>query len=83
MDEPDGEVVDAFAIRSWNQSKCKRGCFHRKTAFVFPPIGQEWAVMKRARSDGVKGVLVVPTELGTQSKGTGWRCGTTQSPWQS
>ena len=60
-DEPDSEVVDAFTIRSWNQSACKCGCFHRETVFVFPPIGLERTIVRRARSDGVKGVFVVPT----------------------
>jgi hypothetical protein len=60
-DEPDSEVVDAFTIRSWNQSKRKCGCFHREIALVFPPIGLERTIVRRARSDGVKGVFVVPT----------------------
>jgi hypothetical protein len=60
-DEPDSVVVDAFTIRSWNQSQCTCGRFHRETVFVFPPIGLERTVVRRARSDGVKGVFVVPT----------------------
>ena len=64
-DEPDSEVVDAFTIRSWNQSRCRCGCDHRETAFVFPPIGLERTVVRRARSDGVRGVFVVPTAYKT------------------
>jgi hypothetical protein len=60
-DEPDSEVVDAFTIRSWNQSTCTCGKMHRETCFIFPPKGLERAVVKRARSDGVKAVIVVPT----------------------
>ena len=60
-DEPDSEVVDAFAIPSWNQSKCKCGREHRETVFVFPPSGLEKTIVKRARSDGVRGAFVVPT----------------------
>jgi hypothetical protein len=52
-DEPDSDVVDAFTIR------CER--FHREKAFVFPPIGLERTVVRRAQSDGVKVVFVVPT----------------------
>ena len=60
-DEPDNEVVDAFTFSSWNQSKCVCGRMHRETCFIFPPMGLERTVVRRARSDGVKAVFVVPT----------------------
>ena len=60
-DEPDSEVVDAFTMNSWNQSKCKCGRIHRETSLIFPPKGLERTVVKRARSDGVRGVFIVPT----------------------
>ena len=60
-DEPDSEVVDAFTVSSWNQSKCVCGRMHRETCFIFPPMGLERTVVRRARSDGVKAVFVVPT----------------------
>jgi hypothetical protein len=55
------EVVDAFTVSSWNQSKCVCGRMHRETCFIFPPMGLERTVVRRARSDGVKAVFVVPT----------------------
>jgi hypothetical protein len=60
-DEPDSETVDAFTIRSWNSSVCSCGARHRETCFLFPPIGLERTVFRRARSDGVRAVVVVPT----------------------
>ena len=60
-DEPDSEIVDAFTASSWNQSKCTCGRMHRETSFVFPPVGLERTVVRRARSDGVRAVFVVPT----------------------
>ena len=60
-DEPNSEAVDAFSIPSWDQSRCPCGEIHRETAFIFPPKGLEKAVFRRARSDGVRAVFVVPT----------------------
>ena len=34
-DEPGSEAVDAFDLRSWDQSRCVCGQFHRETLFVF------------------------------------------------
>ncbi len=34
---------------------------HRETAFIFPPKRMEKAISRRARSDGVRVVFVVPT----------------------
>jgi hypothetical protein len=61
-DEPNIEAVDAFSLASWNQSVCKCGRQHRETAFIFPPKGLEKAVFRRASSDGVRAVFVVPTQ---------------------
>ena len=60
-DEPESEAVDAFALSSWDQSTCVCGKTHRETAFIFPPRGLEKAVVRRARSDSVRAVFVVPT----------------------
>ena len=60
-DEPESEVVDAFTIPSWDQSACVCGEVHRETAFIFPPRGLEKAVVRRAKSDGVRAAFVVPT----------------------
>jgi hypothetical protein len=40
---------------------CICGKVHRETCFIFPLKGLERAVVRRARSDGVKAVIVVPT----------------------
>ena len=59
--DPECEQVDAFAARSWNLSRCP-GCMgmHRETGFFFPPSGLEDKVVRRARSDGARGVFLVP-----------------------
>ena len=64
-DEPNSESVDAFSIPSWDQSRCPCGAIHRETAFIFPPKGLEKAVFRRARTDGVRAVSVVPTAYTT------------------
>ena len=60
-DELNSEAVDAFSIPSWNQSLCVCGRVHRETAFIFPPKKLEKAIFRRARSDGIRAVFVVPT----------------------
>ncbi len=60
-DQPNSEAVDAFAMDSWNQSICPCGSVHRETPFIFPPKRLERVVFKRARSDGVRAIFVVPT----------------------
>ena len=60
-DEPNSEVVDAFSLPSWDQSVCPCGRTHRETAFIFPPKRLERAVFKRARSDGIRAIFLVPT----------------------
>ncbi len=59
--EPNSEVVDAFSLPSWDQSMCPCGKTHRETAFIFPPKKLERAVFKRARSDGIRAIFLVPT----------------------
>ena len=60
-EEPGSEAVDASGLRSWNQTLCVCGQFHRETLFVFPQRGLERAVVRRAKSDNVRGCFVVPT----------------------
>ena len=60
-DEPESEAVDAFTLPSWDESVCKCGKVHRETAFIFPPHGLEKAAVRRAKSDRVRAVFVVPT----------------------
>lgn len=54
-------LVDAFATRSGNVSLCpwcQRS--HRETGFFFAPYGLEDKVVRRARSDGVQAIFLVP-----------------------
>jgi hypothetical protein len=60
-DEPNSKGVYAFSLASWNQSICTCCQEHRETAFIFPPKGLEEAVFRRARSDGIRAIFVVPT----------------------
>ncbi len=60
-DESNSEVVDAFTMRSWNQSRCPCGKDHRETSFIFPPRGLERTVVRRAKSDRLRACFVVPT----------------------
>jgi len=60
--EPGSEAVDAFSMRSWESSMCPTcGCRHMETGFFFPPSGLEERVVSRARSDGARGLFLVPT----------------------
>jgi hypothetical protein len=54
-------VVDAFTMRSWNQSTRMCGLEHRETRFIFPPRGLERVVVRRAKSDRVRACFVVLT----------------------
>ena len=56
-DESKSEVVDAFTLRSWNQSRCPCGKDHRETSFIFPPRGLERTVVRRAKSDRLRACL--------------------------
>ena len=60
-EEPGSEAVDASDLRRWNQTLCVCGQFHLETLFVFPQRGLERAVVRRAKSDNVRGCFVVPT----------------------
>ena len=60
-DEPHSESVDAFDMRSWAQTRCVCGQYHRETLFIFPPRGLERAVVRRAKSDSVRACFLVPT----------------------
>jgi hypothetical protein len=59
--EAGAEIVDAFSARSWNHGKCVCGLRHRETGFFFPPNGLEDTVVRRAKSDGARGIFLVPT----------------------
>lgn len=63
-DEPGSEQVDAFAARSWSSSLCER-CNQRHTecGWYFPPSGIVDQCVRRALSDGAKGLFLVPTNL--------------------
>ena len=59
--DPTCVLVDAFTARSWNVSLrpwCQRS--HRETGFFFAPYGLEDKVVRRARSDGVQAIFLVP-----------------------
>jgi hypothetical protein len=59
--DPGAELIDAFSSRSWNHGTCVCGQCHRETGFFFPPGGLEDRVVRRAKSDGARGVFLVPT----------------------
>ena len=60
-EDPDCEQTDAFAARSWNVSYCPFcKCIHQETGFFFTPAGLEDKVVRRARSDGARGLFLVP-----------------------
>jgi hypothetical protein len=58
-DEPGAELVDAFTSRNWDVGRCLCGREHREWGFYFPPSGLEDRVVRRARSDGVRGLFLV------------------------
>ena len=59
--EPLAEGTDALAQLDWGQSLCPHcGRFHRECAYAFPPRGLLAAFVAKARSDGLRGVIVVP-----------------------
>lgn len=60
--EPMSEAVDAFSMRSWESSLCPAcGVRHKELGFFFPPQGLEDKIVSRARSDGARGLFLVPT----------------------
>ena len=59
--EPLAEGADALAQPDWGRSCCPHcGQHHRECAFAFPPRGLLAAFVAKARSDGLRGVIVVP-----------------------
>ena len=58
-DEPGAELVDAFTSRNWDVGRCLCGSEHREWGFYFPPSSMEDRVVRRARSDGVRGLFLV------------------------
>ena len=59
--EPLAEGADALAQLDWGQSRCPHcGRFHRECAYAFPPRGLLAAFVAKSRSDGLRGVIVVP-----------------------
>ena len=58
------EQVDAFALRSWDNSSCP-GCkrWHRECGFYHVPDCLADTVVRRARSDGARGLFLVPTNF--------------------
>ena len=61
-DEPGSEQVDCFAARSWGSSTCPAcGQRHTETGWYFPPWGIVDQCVKRALSDGARGLFLVPT----------------------
>ena len=58
------EQVDAFAMRSWDSSLCP-SCqqWHRECLFYFVLDGLADTVVRRARSDGARGLFLVPTNF--------------------
>ena len=59
-DEPQAEIVDAFTARNWDVGVCVCGKEHREWGFYFPPSGLEDRVVRRAQSDGARGIFLVP-----------------------
>ncbi len=59
--EPLAEGADALAQLDWGQSRCPHcGRLHHECAYAFPPRGLLEAFVAKARSDGLRGVIVVP-----------------------
>ena len=63
-DETGSEQVDAFAARTWDSSECP-GCRqrHAECGWYFPPSGVVDRCVKRAQSDGARGIFLVPTNV--------------------
>ena len=63
-DEPDAESTDAFTVPDWDRSLCPScGHFHREVIFAFPPSPLIPVCIRKARSDQVRGIFVVPASI--------------------
>ena len=70
-EEPTSERADAFSAKSWDVSRCPHcGRHHRELGFFFPPSNLEDSVVRRARSDGARGIFLVPNS----AKQGYWQC---------
>ena len=58
--EPLAEGADALAQQDWGRSRCSCWLMHRECVFIFPPRGILPEFVAKARSDGMRGVVVVP-----------------------
>jgi hypothetical protein len=66
--EPLAKGADALAQLDWGRSRCQHcGQLHRECAFAFPPRGLLAPFVAKARSDGLRGVIVVPFEPSDQA----------------
>jgi hypothetical protein len=63
--EPLAEVTDALAQLDCGRSRCPHcSQHHRECAFAFPPRGLLVPFVAKARSDGLRGVIVRAVGLG-------------------
>ena len=62
--EPDAEAADALSVPDWGFSHCPR-CNkpHQESVFAFPPGHWTLPCVRKARADGVRGILVVPVSV--------------------
>ena len=59
--EPRAEAEDAFAVGDWAYSTCPAcGQLHRETLFAFPPSVLLNRFVAKARSDGIRAIVVTP-----------------------
>ena len=57
--EPHAEDADALAQPDWGRSRCSCGLMHSECVFAFPPRGTLPEFVAKARSDGMRGFVVV------------------------
>ena len=63
-DEAECEQVDCFAARTWRSSSCPAcGEQHSECGWFFPPSVIVEQCVKRALSDGARGMFLVPTNI--------------------
>ena len=59
--EPSAEAEDAFTVGDWDQSPCPAcGLTHREVLFAFPPPALLNRFVAKARSDGIRAIVVTP-----------------------